>query len=514
MNNYRRGILLLILVLAFLLRIWQVGQNPAGFFCDEAAIGYNAYSLLTTGRDEYGVAWPIFFKSFGEYKNPVMIYSSLPLIAVFGLGEFAVRLTSVIYGTLTVLAVFWLGRILMGEKGGLFSAAFLAICPWHIHLSRVSLEGLMPLVFFTTLGFYFWIKAQTDSRFWFGTMINFGLAAYSYFPARIFIPPFLGGLLLISLKEIFHHWRRAFSAGFLFLLICLPLIRHILFGSGMARWQQVSVFAQKTSLEAWTQVSSNYLAHFSADFLFRKGDIDFPGQFITRHSIRGMGEFYYFQAPLMFLGLVWLLINQKRSGFFPLLWWLAIYPLGSALSLSPGPQATRSVVGILPLVILTAAGVLLIEDLVGRIKKFKLKRLFTTVWRSVILIVILTAVYKFINLYRQYPLYASDFWGWQFGPREITGYFLKNKKSYDELVMSSYFNAPGIFLKFYGQNQCRQCRVGGLALYNPNKKQLFALRPEELNQLEPGDGFLVEKEIFYPNNELAFTIGRVVPESF
>jgi len=100
----------LIVGLALFLRLYQLGANPAGFFCDEASIGYNAYSILTTGKDEYGKSFPLFFQAFGEYKNPLDIYSTLPLVAAFGLNEFSVRLESVFFSILTVIAFYYVGR--------------------------------------------------------------------------------------------------------------------------------------------------------------------------------------------------------------------------------------------------------------------------------------------------------------------------------------------------------------------------------------------------------------------
>ncbi|PJC80059.1 hypothetical protein CO009_02840, partial [Candidatus Shapirobacteria bacterium CG_4_8_14_3_um_filter_35_11] len=59
--------LILIILLAVALRFWNINSLPS-LNPDEAALGYNAYSLLLTGKDEHGQAWPIHFKSFGDYK--------------------------------------------------------------------------------------------------------------------------------------------------------------------------------------------------------------------------------------------------------------------------------------------------------------------------------------------------------------------------------------------------------------------------------------------------------------
>jgi len=100
----------LVVLSAFFLRFYQVTKVPPSLNWDEVSIGYNAYSILKTGKDEWGVPFPLNFRSYGEYKLPVQIYASIPGIAVFGLNELGVRITPVIYGTLTVLLIFSLPR--------------------------------------------------------------------------------------------------------------------------------------------------------------------------------------------------------------------------------------------------------------------------------------------------------------------------------------------------------------------------------------------------------------------
>ena len=80
--------LVLVVLLGFVLRFYKVVLDPPSLNWDEVSIGYNAYSILKTGRDEWGKFMPVHFKAYGEYKLPVQIYSSIPGIAIFGLNEF------------------------------------------------------------------------------------------------------------------------------------------------------------------------------------------------------------------------------------------------------------------------------------------------------------------------------------------------------------------------------------------------------------------------------------------
>src|SRR5260221_6964623 len=96
----------IILIIRLVFRVYHLSTNPSGFFCDEAAIGYNAYTLLHTGVDEYGKSFPIFFQSFGDFKDPLQIYTTIPFIALFGLSELSTRLPSVMWGLMTIVGVY------------------------------------------------------------------------------------------------------------------------------------------------------------------------------------------------------------------------------------------------------------------------------------------------------------------------------------------------------------------------------------------------------------------------
>ena len=103
--------LVLIIVLAAFLRFYQLGVNPPGLNWDETAHGYNAYSILKTGRDEYGYFMPLSFRSFDDYKPPLYTYLVVPSVAIFGLNSFAVRFPSALLGVLAVLFTYLMGDV-------------------------------------------------------------------------------------------------------------------------------------------------------------------------------------------------------------------------------------------------------------------------------------------------------------------------------------------------------------------------------------------------------------------
>src|SRR3989304_6471055 len=153
--------LILILLLAFALRFWKLDSYPA-LNADEAAIGYNAYSLIQTGLDEHGNAGPTHFQSFNDYKPGLYFYLALPFVKVMGLNEWAVRIPGAFLGVLTVLLIYLLTHELFKEKRlSLISALFLAISPWHLQFSRGGWE-VNTATFFMSLGVLMFLRAVSN----------------------------------------------------------------------------------------------------------------------------------------------------------------------------------------------------------------------------------------------------------------------------------------------------------------------------------------------------------------
>ena len=136
----------LVLLIAIVLRSWQLGSVPPSPDWDETALGYNAYSLIRTGMDEYGTRWPLVFRSFDDYKPPLYVYLTIPAVAAFGLETWVVRLPSVVMGVLAVMGTYMLVRELFYREKkrdllALLSMGLLAISPWHIQFSRIAFEA-------------------------------------------------------------------------------------------------------------------------------------------------------------------------------------------------------------------------------------------------------------------------------------------------------------------------------------------------------------------------------------
>src|SRR3990167_7497178 len=89
---------LAILLIAGTLRLFYLGKTPISLEWDEVALGYDAYSIIETGRDQFGKFLPITFRSLDDYKPPLYVYMAIPSIFIFGLSEFATRLPAAVFG--------------------------------------------------------------------------------------------------------------------------------------------------------------------------------------------------------------------------------------------------------------------------------------------------------------------------------------------------------------------------------------------------------------------------------
>jgi hypothetical protein len=293
-------------------------------------------------------------------------------------------------------------------------------------------------------------------------------------------------------------WLTNIAVVLALVLLLFPFFEN---GTFFSRWHQVT-----QNPLTFSQTVTAYFNHFSLDFLFVKGDIDFPGEFITRHSVRGVGELYWFQLPFLILFFAKLVFSKKdRSQNLFILSFLAVYPLGTIFT-QVNPLATRSIIGVVPFQIASAVGLVYLYQL-----------LFYPHLRRLMLIILLflipASLLNFYRLLENYPQYSSDFWGWQYGAAPVMNYFLKNKDNYQQFCLEGAFNAPDIFPKFYDPTDlCTgKCQVCGTNDFDPSKKQLFAITPDTLRDypaLLPGHLFLSQQIINYPNGSPAFIIGE------
>src|SRR5881275_3322268 len=139
--------LVLISVLGLVLYTRKLTTNPRGFFIDESSIAYNAATIAQTGRDEFGIAWPLYFRAFGEYKNPIYVYLLAGIYRVTGPTILGARLLSAFAGLATAALLGLLAfRMTRRRAVALFVIGSALLTPWLFELGRVVVEvSLYPL---------------------------------------------------------------------------------------------------------------------------------------------------------------------------------------------------------------------------------------------------------------------------------------------------------------------------------------------------------------------------------
>ncbi len=454
-------LLAVIVVLAFGLRVYRVTDIPPSLNWDEVSIGYNAYSILKTGHDEWGEFLPLHFKSYGEYKLPVQIYGSIPAIALLGLNDFSVRITPVIYGTLTILATYFLVMALFGEVSVALLASFLlAISPWHLQLTRGSFEASFAC-FWIVLAMNFLVRGFKKSQWWILSAVFFAIAIYTYNSARGFVPLFLSVAGLIYWKDLIKKWKVVAIAGVVFVGLLLPLVPFVISGDAKARYKLVSITddpgllprinehrGQSTLPQPLprlvhnkvTYVSlyfiENYLAHFTPDFLFISGA---PHK---QHHVQGMGELYAIEAPFLLLGLWWLIVKKYRFRWLLLSWILLTY-VPVAATHDSIPHALRTVIVLPTYQLITALGFINVYKWM----KKKRKLLFGPFIGFSAAVLLICIGYYFYLYYQMYPVsYSKD---WQYGYKQVVEYIKEHQSEYDLVVFSRTYGEPHMFTMFY-----------------------------------------------------------------
>lgn len=227
-----RLLFILLMLLGVAVRVWRFGDIPGGINQDEAFAGYEAYSLLHYGVDSSGHSFPVYFTTWGSGMNALGPYLMLPFIALFGPETWAIRLPQLIVACLTLWALFALMRRLAGDRAALLALLLLAVCPWHIYLSRWGLESnLAPG--FLIFGLYFFVRGLDDERFLPLSALMYGLSLYAYAVLWTVVPL----LLLLQLAYGLYCGRLYISrslvaSAVILLLLAMPLFMFLLVNFG------------------------------------------------------------------------------------------------------------------------------------------------------------------------------------------------------------------------------------------------------------------------------------------
>ncbi len=442
-------IVLSIIFLAFFLRIFQIQNSPPSLNWDEAALGYNSYSLLKTGKDEYGNRFPLLIRSFDDYKPPIYSYFSIPFIYVLGLNELSVRLLSVICGALSVFLIYLIGKEVFDKKVGLFSAIFFTIEPWSIHFSRMALEAAVALpITLSSIYFFLLAKSKKEVKYVYLTLVTIIISSFAYYSNRaLFLPIVI--FTLFYHRNLLKDKRAKITSGLIILLLSSPTILMMIKGEGLARFNNTSIFSlvnnfsgsyfsftDNTFFFLVKNVFARYLSYFSPANLFVRGTPE-PIQRIFGYSVFYPIEFVFYLSGLYFLA-------KKYKKYWIFLAFLLFLPTPAAITWN-----WFSPVRVLPFL-----GLLSIVIGYGVVKLLQLSAKWS---RKVAVVAIIGTIIIYLNsfaglltsLYLYMP-YAEK-GDWQFGFREIMNEIKPYYQNYDQVVLESGHAQPHIFTLFYLQ---------------------------------------------------------------
>ncbi len=475
-KKYIYMILTLIVVLAAFLRIWQLWHVPPSPDWDEVALGYDAYSIIHTGRDEFGKFLPVVLRSFDDYKPALYAYLSIPTVFIFGLTVFAVRLPSAIFGIISVIAVFYLIRELFERYKykdylALVTSFLLAISPWSLQFSRVGFEAnvgdamniLMALLF---------IKGFKKPWVLLISAIFAGLNIYVYQSEKVFTPLLVLALAMIYRKQLFSLSKKYLVLAIVIgLIVVTPMVIYIISNKeALLRVTGTSVFSSQTPLlkddiAKLNQDSTSgdklglvldnrrfiyaktiiegYITHFDPNWLFVTGDI-------SRHHAPNMGLIYLFEIPFILLGIYGLVFSDfdKKTKYI-IFSWLLLAPIPASVTTGV-PHAVRTLNFLPTWQIFSAIGIILAAQKISSIKYQALSiKINYLIFALCILFFIFNFSYYLDQYFVQLNYYTSQ--DWQYGYKQAVNYVKQVQGRYKQIVVSDQnpLNKSYMFFLFY-----------------------------------------------------------------
>ena len=243
----------LVFALGCFLRFYHLTTLPDGLNQDEASIGYEAFSLAFYGVDRYGNPFPVYPITWGSGGgSPLLIYLTALSFKLFGVSVFVLRGTVAFFGCLTLPLFYLLVKEaksslsglqssptglpssptglqssptgLQSSPVGLLGMLLLAIAPWHILLTRWTLDyGLIPFTFGLAILVLMKAARKKSTGLYVLASALAALNMYSYGSANIVIPAFLLLCVFFLMRGKILSIRQLFLCMLMFLLVCAPL---------------------------------------------------------------------------------------------------------------------------------------------------------------------------------------------------------------------------------------------------------------------------------------------------
>ncbi|MFZ0890337.1 MAG: hypothetical protein WA005_18000 [Candidatus Binataceae bacterium] len=500
-------VVVIALVAGVGLRVVRLAEVPPGLHPDEACNGYDAYSILKTGRDHRGNFLPLVMQGFDDYRMALFPYSLVPLVAAFGLKPAVVRLGAALWGIVDLVAITVLAGLMMGWPAAAAAALFGALSPSHLPFSRYGIEGIAASATITLgmLCFFLWLRRRRDVWLLLSGAF-FGLSLYSYAITKAFLPFLIALLIVLYWRELKAARLKALAAAAIVMSLAVPqavlLLQHT--AEMQARFNQMSLFhiiatcpgcdpeqARAAGHSLFYQLigfAANWLSYFTPSFLFLVGD---RGDHWTMVHPPGFGQLLPEQAPLILLALAAIISARRRKIALLLAGWLVVaalpaaflmpqgaawaearalptphvmfdYSVGS-LRLTPSlllshPDSRHDVLAMAPWILFSALGFVVLLEWTSRMAVLR---------AAAAGLILLGAIFngaRFVRYYfRDFPVLAAPYFS--YGVEQALRAVDKLDNGAEPIAITTRINQPYIYILFferYPPRLCQRQRVGRL----------------------------------------------------
>ncbi len=495
--------IIVILIIGALLRLSSLSKFPPSPYWEEVALGYDAYSIIQTGKDHHGNTWPIAaFESFGDWKPSAYFYALVPFIKLFGLKVWVLRLPAALAGILIIFFSFKIAQILFNKKIALLTAILVSISPWAILFSRAAWEVNLAtallyggiyfgLKFFQTQDSNFQAsqicanlgKRKTNSKqkrllFYIFHLLFLILAIYTYHGARITAPLIGMWFFLKLIKEKIFLKKIKIFGPILIITACLalPIFLSLSKPEFKIRFAQTNIFTDLSLIKKsnsaremhdnglyarlfyhryWyftKAILINFIKHFNLDFLFISGDSN------PRHSIQLMGQLYHIELIFFLMGIFYLGANFKKikpnkAAFLIFCLFAAILPASMTRAT---PHALRILPAMPIFLILIALGINYAWQLWQKLCVQTRQNLF---W-PILAIIYFVEFAFFIRTYTKvYPYQYSQ--SWQYGYQEMIAQVNSLQKQYPNypIYITRKEGRPAMYYWFFSKTDPKKVQA-------------------------------------------------------
>lgn len=444
---------LIILVIATSFRFYQLGTLPPSLNWDEISHGYNAYSLLKTGHDQWGQILPIFnFRAYGDYPTALNLYLTIPFIYLFGLNAFVIRLPAAILSILFAVLIYFTARLFFNNrKLALITFIIASFSPWTFFPGRGVFQSNLAQ-FLLLLGVYLFLVKSNKKIIWIISAISLGLSMYSYHNTRLVAP-----LIYASLLYIYRPIKiKTIIFSTIFLILAIPNFINLFSSDSLARNRWVGIINPNsinlineqrrlyTGPTFLNRAINNKVTFFAKEFasnmiiflspipIFVNGSQNYQFNLPNTPLI-----FVYF-LPFFYLGLFYCFKNISKNTLFVLLaFFICLLP--AAITVGDYPTIRLTIAT--PFIYLFITYGLSLTS--QKTKGYMLPIILIT-------IILITTLLFFGNYWQKYLKYNIDFApSWQYGYKEVINEIKILYPKYNRIYFTKKYGEPHEFILFY-----------------------------------------------------------------